>query len=66
VCGALVSSPQLMLGGIVPKDTRAVPALGAPSATYDATCAQVAAFAAASGSPYTLACGGATVTATRK
>jgi hypothetical protein len=64
VCGVLVSTPQYMLGGIVPKDTRTVPALTPMEASYDATCAAVAQAAAAGA--YTVTCGSGTVTASKK
>ena len=66
VCGVLVSTPQLMLGGAVPKDTRTVPALTPLEVSYAATCNAVSQHALASGAAYTITCAGETVTAAIK
>lgn len=66
VCGVLVSTPQFMLGGVAPKDTRTVPALTPPEVSYAGTCATVAQHLAGSGSPYTLTCGSSTIAANKK
>lgn len=63
VCGALAATPQLLLGGVVPADTRVVPALSPPEVSYHETCDRVA--KAALGAGYTVTCGGATVSASR-
>jgi hypothetical protein len=42
VCGAIASSPQFLLGGIVPSDAESVPALTPSSASYAALCAALA------------------------
>ncbi|APR85921.1 Hypothetical protein A7982_11270 [Minicystis rosea] len=66
VCGVLVSTPQLMLGGAVPKDTRTVPALTPPEVSYASTCAAVSQYAVLSGAAYTITCAGDKVTAASK
>ncbi|UQA60354.1 hypothetical protein [Polyangium aurulentum] len=63
LCGVLVSTPQFMLGGLVPKDTRDVPKLTPSGISYDATCNYVAGTISASGAPYQLTCGPGTATA---
>lgn len=63
VCGVLVSSPQFMLGGVVPRDTRDVPALTPPEVSYDGTCAALAQSIGSLGGGYSLLCGGGTITA---
>ena len=57
VCGVLVSTPDFMLGGIPPVDTRTVPALTPAGINYDATCNDLAQFVAGTGAPYTVTCG---------
>ncbi len=59
-CGAFVSTPQFMLGGVVPKDTRDVPKLTPPEAAYDVTCNRVSQYVVSAGAPYTVTCGGTT------
>jgi len=66
VCGVLVSTPDFMLGGIAPVDTRTVPALTPPEINYAGTCNYVAQFVVGSGAPYTVTCGGGMTTATHK
>ena len=63
VCGVLVSTPQFMLGGVAPVDTRTVPALTPPAVTYAGTCGVIAQSLVASGAPYTLTCADGTTTA---
>ncbi|MEO7330098.1 MAG: hypothetical protein ABI193_16100 [Minicystis sp.] len=58
VCGVLVSTPQFMLGGLVPKDSTDIPKLTPPEITYDATCNYVAQYLGVTGAPYTVTCGG--------
>jgi hypothetical protein len=65
VCGVLVSTPQLMLGGIAPKDTRIVPALTPPEVSYGGTCSMLAGYLTSIGAGYTLACGAGTITASK-
>jgi hypothetical protein len=60
LCGVLVSTPQIMLGGVVPKDTRDVPKLTPPEAAYDVTCNRVSQYVMSAGAPYTVTCGGTT------
>ncbi|HEX5660836.1 MAG TPA: hypothetical protein VFX59_26765, partial [Polyangiales bacterium] len=43
ICGVLVSTPQYLLAGLTPRDTRVVPMLTPVSASYATTCKQVAA-----------------------
>jgi hypothetical protein len=43
ICGVLVSSPQFLLAGLTPPDSRAVPMLTPVSANYASICRQVAA-----------------------
>lgn len=63
VCGVLVSTPDFMLGGLVPKDTRDVPELTPPDVGYDATCNYLGGLLANTTPSYTVVCGGsATVT----
>jgi hypothetical protein len=38
VCGAYISSPQFLLGGLPAKDTRDIPSLTPEAENYDATC----------------------------
>lgn len=57
MCGVLVSTPQFMLGGLVPKDTRDVPKLTLPNVTYDRTCGLLAKRLYAT---YKITCGGTT------
>jgi hypothetical protein len=42
-CGALMSAPQFLLGGLVPKDASTVPALATKVAGYGTMCAAIAA-----------------------
>ena len=42
-CGALLSSPQFLLGGLVPKDTTSVPMLSQKVAGYGTMCQAIAA-----------------------
>jgi hypothetical protein len=41
-CGVLVSTPQFMLGGLIPKDIRDVPKLTPPDVSYQLTCKTIA------------------------
>lgn len=66
VCGVLVSSPQFMLGGLVPKDTRDVPKLTPPEITYAGTCGYVAQYLAQTGAPYEITCAGNSTVAKKK
>jgi hypothetical protein len=66
VCGVLVSTPQFMLGGIPPRDTRDMPRLTPPDVTYQGTCGYLSGYLAATGTPYVVACGAASLTVTRK
>ncbi|WP_437317568.1 hypothetical protein [Sorangium sp. So ce385] len=43
VCGALLESPQFMLGTLVPRGVEATPKLTPPDAAYGAVCARLAA-----------------------
>lgn len=60
VCGVLVSTPQFMLGGVVPPDTRAVPRLTPAEVTYDATCGELSQHLSSIAAPYVVTCGGTT------
>ena len=64
VCGVLVSSPQFMLGGIAPRDTREVPALTPAEISYDGTCAALSEALWSQGAGFSLTCGGGAITAT--
>lgn len=66
VCGVLVSTPQLMLGGIPPRDTRDLPRLTPPDVTYQGTCGYLSGYLAGTGTPYVVACGAASLTVIRK
>src|SRR5262249_22688575 len=56
LCGVYVSSPQFMLGGLVPHDSRAVPKLTPKDRTYDAMCKTTAALFDRAKAPYTVEC----------
>jgi hypothetical protein len=62
-CGALVSSPQFMLGGLVPKDTQVIPKLTPADVSYEGTCNYVAYVVGQIGAPYAVTCAPASVTA---
>jgi len=64
-CGVLVSSPQFMLGGTVPRDTNELPKLVLPETSYDAICANVALAAQQMATPYTITCTSGKITATK-
>ena len=66
VCGVLVSTPQLMLGGIPPKDTRAVPKLTPADTTYQGTCGYLAGYFAGASAAYVVTCGATSTTVTKK
>jgi hypothetical protein len=66
VCGVLVSTPQLMLGGIPPKDTRDVPKLTPDDITYKGTCGYLAGYFAGASAPYVVTCGATSTTVTKK
>ncbi len=66
VCGVLVSTPQLMLGGVTPKDTRDIPKLTPTDITYKSTCGYLATYLAGAGTPYLVICGAASATVTKK
>lgn len=66
VCGVLVSTPQLMLGGIPPKDTRDVPKLTPTDITYQGTCGYLAGYFAGASAPYVVTCGATSTTVTKK
>jgi hypothetical protein len=42
VCGALLSSPQFLMGGIAPVDHEQAPTLTPPSSRYRTVCQQIA------------------------
>ena len=58
VCGALVSTPQFLLGGVVPSDRQSTPALTPASVTYPAMCAAIETAFQASKAPWLLTCAG--------
>lgn len=66
VCGVLVSSPQFMMGGLAPKDTRDVPKLSPPEINYGGTCGYLAGFLGGTTPAYTVTCANGAVTITRK
>ncbi|MEP7120866.1 MAG: hypothetical protein ABJE95_08155 [Byssovorax sp.] len=66
LCGVLVSSPQLMLGGIPPKDTRDIPKLTPDDITYKGTCGYLAGYFASASAPYVVTCGATSTTVTKK
>ena len=66
VCGVLVSTPQLMLGGIHPKDTREVPKLTPSDVTYQGACGYLSSYLASAGAPYVVACKATSATVTTK
>ncbi len=66
VCGVLVSTPQLMLGGIPPKDTRDTPRLTPLDVTYEGTCGYLSGYLSGTGTPYVVACGPSSLTVTKK
>jgi hypothetical protein len=65
LCGVLISSPQFMLGGLVPEDTTIVPKLTPTEITYEGTCGYAAYVVGQIGAPYTITCGPGSVTATK-
>jgi hypothetical protein len=65
LCGVLVSTPQFMLGGLVPRDTRDVPKVSPIEGLYETTCNNVVASVVVSGAPYQITCGQDAVTAKR-
>ena len=65
VCGVLVSTPQLMLGGIAPRDTRDIPRLTPADITYQGTCGYLAAYLAGAGTPYVVTCGATSTMVTK-
>ncbi|MFO0755887.1 MAG: hypothetical protein U0359_05325, partial [Byssovorax sp.] len=58
LCGVLVSTPQFMLGGLVPKDSTDIPKLTPLDVSYDNTCNYIAQVLTVQGAPYTVTCGG--------
>jgi hypothetical protein len=66
VCGVLVSTPQLMLGGIPPKDTRDTPKLTPLDVTYQGTCGYLSGYLAGTGTPYLVTCDASSLTVTKK
>lgn len=60
-CGAYVASPQFLLGGIAPPDSRTVPKLSAPEHDYGSTCSTIAHGLDRDGAPYRLTCGAGSV-----
>lgn len=58
VCGAFLASPQFLLGGAMPADTRDVPALTPAEHGSDAVCADAASRAASLGIPFAVTCAG--------
>jgi hypothetical protein len=64
-CGVLVSSPQFMLGGIVPRDTNELPKLVLPGTSYDAMCSGLAFAVQQMATPYAMSCVGGKVTVTK-
>jgi hypothetical protein len=64
-CGVLVSSPQFMLGGIVPADTTEMPKLVLPETSYDAFCGDIVLAAGQIAVPYTITCQPGKVTVTK-
>lgn len=63
LCGVLVSTPQFMLGGLVPVDTNVIPKLTPTDVSYAATCGYVAFVVGQLGAPYAVTCGAGDVTA---
>jgi hypothetical protein len=66
VCGVLVSTPQFMLGGLVPKDSSTIPTLTPADISYDTTCAYIAQVLAVNGAPFTATCGGGQTVVVKK
>lgn len=64
-CGVLLSSPQFMLGGIVPRDTNELPKLVLPETSYDTMCAGIALAAQQMTTPYTISCTAGKITVTK-
>ena len=57
VCGALVSTPQFLLGGVVPTNGQSMPLLTPASVTYPQMCQAIAANFAAAAVPWQIQCG---------
>jgi len=64
-CGVLVSSPQFMLGGLVPRDTNELPKLMLPETSYATMCTSIAVAAQSLGTPYTIKCDSGKITVTK-
>jgi hypothetical protein len=65
-CGVLVSTPQSMLGGIAPKDTRNVPKLTPPDVTYQGTCQFLAQYFGGLKAPYQIGCTSSATSVTKQ
>lgn len=64
-CGVLVSSPQFMLGGMVPRDAQEIPTLTLPAYSYGTLCTNLVANAKLNQTPYTISCGPSAITVTK-
>lgn len=64
-CGVLVSSPQFMLGALVPRDTDQVPKLVLPEVGYDAICTRMRQTATTFPVPYVIHCDEGKLTVTK-
>jgi hypothetical protein len=56
VCGAFLATPQFLLQGLVPRDSRGAPRLTPPSASYDTACRTMNASLASIGAAERLDC----------
>jgi hypothetical protein len=64
-CGMLLSSPQFLLGGIVPRDSNESPKLILPETSYDSVCAGFALAAQLIPTSYSITCAAGKITVTK-
>jgi hypothetical protein len=64
-CGVLVSSPQFLLGGLVPRDTEQLPKLNLPQTSYATMCTSIALAAQSLATPYTITCDAGKISVTK-
>lgn len=64
-CGALVASPQFLLGGMVPRDAQEIPSLTLPTVSYGTLCSSAVAAAATNQAPYFISCEGGQIKVTK-
>jgi hypothetical protein len=64
-CGVVLSSPQFMLGGMVPRDVQEIPKLTLPQVSYGSLCSNLVATAKLNNAPYVMNCNGTSITVTK-